>query len=61
MIWRAQVQNRQETGTLIKVAGALGILMLLSTMAEAFLTYHSREISLAPAWSDVPLAQTSAR
>jgi len=53
------VQNRQEIGTLIKVAGTLGILMLLITMAEAFLTYHSREISLSPEWSERQFARSA--
>jgi hypothetical protein len=48
MTWRTQVQNRQEIGTLIKVAGGLGIFALLMIMVEAFLSYHTRVISLGP-------------
>ena len=59
MIWKAQARSRQEIGTLIKVAGGLGILMLLTTVAEAFLTYHSREIYLTPAWSERQLARST--
>ncbi|HXY57001.1 MAG TPA: hypothetical protein VEH76_00305 [Methylocystis sp.] len=53
------MQNRQEIGTLVKVAGALGILMLLTTMAEAFLTYHSREISLSQEWGERHFARSA--
>jgi len=53
------VQNREEIGTLIKVAGALGMLMLLTIMVQAFVTYHSREISTASEWSERQLAHSS--
>jgi len=45
------LQNRREIAAHIKVAGLMGILVLLSTVAEAFYLHHSAEVSQIPSSS----------
>lgn len=40
------MQDRRETGALIKVAGVTGVLVLLLIVLEAFVLYHSEEVSM---------------
>jgi len=52
------MEDSKDTGLLIKLTGAIGIIMLLSVIVVAFFLHHSSELSIDSDQGERRLAET---